>query len=159
MVSIEGSSSFRNGKEIIKQKSHNEYQAITSLLNSPAIDINLESDAGQRSLSNPIQQAFVEQNWEKEVPVKAISSLKYDLFRNKIPIEIELSHKRVVYADLFKFLADFSEKEIEAGVFIVAEDPMDFGNSWHNNRASTMKKVQAIEDNYFVPLWVIGISP
>lgn len=91
--------------------------------------------------------------------MKALNGPKYDLFREEVAVEVELGHRRMVYADFIKFLSDYSAKDISAGVMVVAEDPEEFGNSWHNSRKSTINKLRAIEENYLVPIWIIGISP
>lgn len=160
MVDIVGETSFRNGREIIKQAKPEEYGTITRLLNGGVFSIDIEApEEGQRSISSQVTEHFVAEGWESEVDVQNMDGTKYDLYRNDVPIEVELGHKRMVYADFFKFLADYSERSIPAGVMIVTENSEDFGKSWHNSRASTLNKLSAVEDNYFVPLWIIGIKP
>lgn len=160
MVEIQGETSYRGGREIIKQSKPEEYGTLTRILNGNQFTIDIEApDKGQRDISGQVQREFVNEGWETEVSVKNMDGPKYDLFRNDVPIEVELGHRRMVYADFFKFLADYSERDIPAGVMIVTENADEFGKSWHNSRASTLNKLSAVEDNYFVPLWIIGISP
>lgn len=160
MVDIVGQTSFRNGREIIKQAKPEEYGTITRLLDGGVFSIDIESpEEGQRSISSQVTERFEQGGWETEVGVRNMEGPKYDLYRNEVPIEVELGHKRMVYADFFKFLADYSERSIPAGVMVVTENSEDFGKSWHNSRDSTLSKLTAIEDNYFVPLWIIGIKP
>lgn len=159
MVKISGESDFRNGKQILKGTNEEEVRSIESILNDRKLDITLDADEKQRDLSGPIQNRFKRQGWQDEEEVTALSGPKYDLFREGVPIEIELGHKRMVYADFIKFLSDYSNTDIPAAVMVVAENSEDFGNSWHNSRKSTVKKLRAIEDNYLVPIWIIGISP
>lgn len=160
MVEILGETSYRGGREIIKQSKPEEYGILTRLLNGNQFSINTESpDEGQRDISGQVQRQFVNEGWESEIQVKNMDGPKYDLYKNNVPIEVELGHRRMVYADFFKFLADYSERDIPAGVMITTESAEDFGKSWHNSRGSTLNKLRAVEDNYFVPLWLIGISP
>lgn len=160
MVEILGETSFRSGREIIKQAKPEEYGTIVRLLEGGVFDIDTESpESGQRDISGQVTERFEAEGWKTEVKVRNMDGPKYDLFRNDVPIEVELGHKRMVYADFFKFLADYSERSIPAGVMIVTENSEDFGKNWHNSRESTLNKLSAIEDNYFVPLWIIGISP
>jgi hypothetical protein len=160
MVDIVDETSFRSGREIIKQSRPEEYGTITRLLTGNKFDIDTQSpEEGQRDISGQVTEQFESNGWKTEVRVKNMSGPKYDLYRNDVPIEVELGHKRMVYADFFKFLADYSERNIPAGVMIVTENAEDFGRSWHNSRNSTLQKLSAIEDNYFVPLWIIGIEP
>lgn len=160
MVEILGETNFRNGREIIKQVKPEEYGTITRLLRGDMFKIDTESpDEGQRKISDQVTSQFKAEGWRTEVRVTNMDGPKYDLYRNDVPIEVELGHKRMVYADFFKFLADYSERSIPAGVMIVTENSEDFGKKWHNSRESTLSKLSAIEDNYFVPLWIIGIAP
>lgn len=160
MVDILDETSFRSGREIIKQAKPEEYGTVTRLLDNAEFDIDTESpDEGQRDISGQVTSQFEAEGWETEVKVENMDGPKYDLFRNDVPIEVELGHRRMVYADFFKFLADYSERSIPAGVMVVTENADDFGKSWHNSRESTLNKLSAIEDNYFVPLWIIGVEP
>lgn len=160
MVEILGETSYRGGREIIKQSKPEEYGTLTRILQGGIFSIDTEPpDDGQRDISGQVQRQFVEEGWKSEVKVQNMDGPKYDLYRNKVPIEVELGHRRMVYADFFKFLADYSERDIQAGVMIVTENADDFGKSWHNSRSSTLNKLEAVEDNYFVPLWIIGICP
>lgn len=160
MVEILGETSYRGGREIIKQSKPEEYGTLQRILNGNKFSINTESpESGQRDISGQVQREFITEGWKSEVQVQNMDGPKYDLYRNEVPIEVELGHRRMVYADFFKFLADYSERDIRAGVMIVTENAEDFGKSWHNTRNSTLNKLRAVEDNYFVPLWIIGISP
>lgn len=160
MVEIEGETSYRGGREIIKQSRPEEYGTLTRLLDENVFDIDVEiPDEGQRDISGQVQEQFISEGWESEREVANMDGTRYDLYRNEVPIEVELGHKRMVYADFFKFLADYSERDIVAGVMIVTETSEEFGKTWHNSRDSTVNKLTSVEDNYFVPLWIIGISP
>jgi len=160
VVEIEGETSYRGGREIIKQSRPEEYGTLTRLLDENVFDIDVEiPDEGQRDISGQVQEQFISEGWESEREVANMDGTRYDLYRNEVPIEVELGHKRMVYADFFKFLADYSERDIVAGVMIVTETSEEFGKTWHNSRDSTVNKLTSVEDNYFVPLWIIGISP
>lgn len=160
MADILNETSYRGGREIIKQSKPEEYGVIKRLLDGGSFSIDIESpEEGQRSISSQVAEQFAAEGWETEVTVDNMGRTKYDLYRNEVPIEIELGHRRMVYADFFKFLADYSERNILAGVMVTAENAEDFGKSWHNTRGSTLQKLEAVEDNYFVPLWIIGIAP
>jgi hypothetical protein len=160
MVTIVEETSYRSGLEIVKQTKPEEFGTIRRLLNGGKFDLSLEvPEDGQRDISGQVAEQFELEGWDSEVVVENMDGPKYDLFRNDVPIEIELGHRRMVYADFFKFLADYSQGSIPAGVMIVTEDADDFGKSWHNTRESTLNKLSAIEDNYFGPLWISGIAP
>jgi hypothetical protein len=85
--------------------------------------------------------------------------MKYDLLKDRIPIEIEIEHERLVFPDFFEFLADFSNGHIEAAVMIVTGTPAAFGHSWHCSLRSTKRKIESIQQVYLVPTLVVAVNP
>ena len=85
--------------------------------------------------------------------------MRYDLLKSDVPIEIEIGHERLVYAVFFKFLADYSQRKIPAGVMVVTQNPKDFGHNWHNSLESTRRKIEAISSALLVPILVLGLQP
>lgn len=152
---------YRNAKSIIEKINPFVLKEIYSIIDNP--DNKLELDIGekkQRNLSKPIQEMFVKlEGWKQEQSVFTLPDLKYDLVKQNIPIEIELMHERLVYADFFKFLVDFSNSKIPAAIMIVTNDPNKFGHIWHNSINKTKKKIESISNVYLVPILVIGIDP
>lgn len=152
---------YRNAKSIIEKINPKVLEEIYSIVNNP--ENKLELDIGenkQRNLSKPIQEMFVKlEGWVQEQSLFMLPDLKYDLVKQNIPIEIELGHERLVYADFFKFLADFSNQKIPAAIMIVTNDPNKFGHTWHNSIDKTKKKIEGISKVYLVPILVIGIDP
>lgn len=151
--------SYRNGKEILQSKKPMFVKEILDILQKPNNKLDLTSQGGQRTLSSQIQKWFVDKAWEKEKSSFSIPSLHYDLVKEEIPIEIEIGHERLVYADFFEFMADYSKGFIPLGVMIVTENPNKFGHNWHNSLKSTVRKIDAIKETFLVPLWIIGINP
>ncbi|NIQ04697.1 MAG: hypothetical protein GWO20_02885, partial [Candidatus Korarchaeota archaeon] len=102
---------------------------ILSILNDEKEPLVLEArKGGQRLLSRQVQKLFVEAGWVKERPHFSIPDLRYDLVKDNVPVEIEIGHERLVYADFFKFLVDYSNGYIPAGVIIATENPESFGH-------------------------------
>ena len=152
---------YRNAKEIIEKIDPVILKDIYSILDNPKNQIKLEiGNNKQRELSKPIQNLFLKlKGWKDEHSVFTIADLKYDLVKSSIPVEIEIGHERLVYADFFKFLADFSNSYIPAAIMVVTNDSKKFGHSWHNSLDKTKKKIESISKVYLVPILVIGIDP
>ena len=151
---------YRNAKEIIQQNNPELLKELYNILNNVSLNLEIEEGKHQRDTSSQIQQIFVSKGWNKEVTCKAISGMKYDLVKDEnFPIEIEIGHMRLVYADFFEFLADYSKEFIKAGIMIVCNDPLKFGHTWHNSLKSTKNKIEAIKESFLVPILVIGIDP
>lgn len=154
--------SYRSGKELLQSLEPKLVREITKILNSSDNRLNLSkigNEKQERQLSKQIQTWFVNDGWKNEKPSFSIPKMRYDLLKKNIPIEIELGHERLVYADFFEFMADYSKQFIPLGVMIVAGDAKKFGHKWHNSLDSTKRKIEAIEETFLVPLWIIGVEP
>src|SRR3989338_7077016 len=135
---------YRNAKEILAKAYPQILEEIYSILNDEKHVIDLSITVSQRKLSRQIQGWFANSGWKMEQSCFSIASLKYDLLKGNIPIEIEIGHKRLVYADFFEFMADYSKCHIPLGIMIVAGDSKKFGHIWHNSMSSTMSKIESI---------------
>lgn len=153
---------YRNAKEIIQKTNPGLFEEIQNILNDKTNQLNLELSDGkmQRDTSKQIQEFFTKKGWKKEIQSKGIPEMKYDLVKDEnFPVEIEVGHMRLVYADFFEYLADYSKEFIKAGIMIVCSDPFKFGHNWHNSIKSTKNKIEKIKESFLVPIWVIGIDP
>jgi len=150
---------YRHAREILERKKPELLKEIISILNNPNNKIDLTMSDKQRKLSSPVQNWFVSKGWKKEQDTFSIPGLKYDLLKGNIPIEIELGHERLVYADFFEFMADYSKQHIPLGIMVVTGNPEEFGHKWHNSLESTRRKILAIEETFLVPVFVIAVDP
>jgi len=158
-MKVVGEFNYRNAKEILERAYPEILKEILDILNYPNNKIDLTSSGSQRNLSVQVQNWFVSKGWEKETHSFSIQGLKYDLVKGNICIEIELGHQRLVYADFFEFMADYSKGHIPLGIMIVTGDPNKFGHSWHNSLDSTRRKILAIKEAFLVPVLVIAVDP
>ena len=152
---------YRNAKGILSALRPNIKEEIYAILSDKnnLLNLKLGENETERQLSSPIQAWFKAKGWTIEKPVFTMNDLRYDLEKDTIPIEIELGHERLVYADFFKFMSDYSKDRIPLGIMIVAGTSQLFGHTWHNSVSKTKKKILAIKENFLVPIWVIGIKP
>jgi len=132
--------SYRNAREILEKKYPEILEEIHDILNDPNNQIDLETTGSQRRLSAQVQKCFTDKAWEKEKPAFSIEDLRYDLLKHNIPIEIDIGHQRLVYANFFEFMADYSKEYIPLGIMIVTGDPNKFGHTWHNSLDSTKER-------------------
>lgn len=150
---------YRHAKEILKQVDKGVYSSIRSIVGNGKYPIDLRMSGPRRTLSRQIQEYFRLHGWVAEHSCFSAPEMKYDLLNKNIPIEIELGHQRLVYADFFKFLADYTKQKIALGIILAADDPNDFGHDWHNSVESTKRKIMMISETFPVPVWVIGVKP
>ncbi len=158
-MKVVGEFSYRSAREILERKHPEILKEIYEILNEPNNEINLETTGSQRRLSAQVQEWFIDKGWEKEKPTFTIEDLRYDLLKDHVPIEIEIGHQRLVYADFFEFMADYSKEQILLGVMIVTGDSEKFGHTWHNSLESTRRKIVAIKESFLVPILVIAVDP
>lgn len=160
LVQVLGEYDYRHAKGILQSTRGEILADIYRLLNDPKVRLRLGAVSGKKQdLSRQLQEHFVRNGWNKEQPLFALRDLRYDLLKGDVPIEIEIGHERLVYAVFFKFLADYTHRKIPAGVMVVAENPKDFGHTWHNSRDNTRRKIEAISSSLLVPMLVLGIQP
>ncbi|WP_164091332.1 BglII/BstYI family type II restriction endonuclease [Comamonas thiooxydans] len=151
---------YRNSIAIIDSTNPGLVSSIRSILTSQTFNLNFNvPDGKQLNLSKQVQNLFVANQWQKEVSSITVPSMRYDLKKNNIPIEIELGHERLVFADFFEFMADYSTMNIPAAIMIVTGDPTKFKHKNYCSIASTERKIKAIQSIYQVPTWVIGVDP
>jgi hypothetical protein len=151
---------FRNAEIILKNKYPEIFSELKEILDNPTNELKLKIEGKkQRNISKQIQKFFEEKNWKTEQPTFVVPDLIYDAVKENVPVEIEISYQRQVYADFFKFLMDYSNGKIEVAVLVVTNDPKKFGHNWHASLKSTKKKLLDIKNNFLVPILVIGINP
>jgi hypothetical protein len=156
---IAGELNYRNAKAVIQSAAPGILEEIVGILTDPLCELDFSVKGKQRNLSKQVQDWFVQHGWAKEAPSFSIPDMRYDLLKNRIPVEIELGHQRLVFPDFFEFLADFSKGEIPCGVMVVTGDPHLFGHDWHCSLDSTSRKIDAIREVFLVPLLVLAVNP
>ena len=159
-MKVVGECDYLNAKCILEHEDPKPLHELYSTLNNSNLKLRLGAPkARKQNLSRQLQQIFVARGWQKERTHLTLPELRYDLFKGKTPVEIEIGHQRLVYADFFKFLVDYSNQRIPAAVMIAAADPLDFGHKWHNSLASTERKLGSIQLQLLVPILVLGLKP
>lgn len=92
-----------------------------------------------------VKELFKKHGWQVDKPVEGISILdkrgkwKYDAYKDKIAVEVELSSRTQVFKDTFKFLIGQAMSQIEVGVVMVRKSLVakgkpylgSVGRDWH----------------------------
>lgn len=74
------------------------------------------------------KEIFRKYDWKIDEPVEGISVLdkrgkwKYDAYKNKVAVEVELSSRSQVFKDSFKFLIGQLMSQIDVGVIMVRKE-------------------------------------
>jgi len=113
-----------------------------------------------------LQDAFKERGWKSEVLVSQETLRRhfFDLYKDRVAIEIEFSNRENLYRDYFRFLLAEHEGMIDVGV-IITWDPRQPSPELVEVPAPGRADLQQARDDlgwirlwYRIPIWVIGLS-
>jgi len=109
-----------------------------------------------------IQKAFIEAGWSNEQLVSGDTVRKhfFDLYKERVAIEIEFARNEFLYRDYFRFLLAYNKGTIDVGV-IITLDPK--AKDFYRYR-SVRPDIKYAKDDFQwlmpvlgVPIWVIGV--
>lgn len=155
-MKIEQESSLGDGIQDIETK-----QNIRDILRNE-IQIHTDtSTSGDRSLSQPIQDAFEDSGCRTEVNPKSLPNKRVDVYYRGIPVEIDIGSKRTaVLTNLLTLQVEYEEGHIDEAVLIVPESKDDWGGkSWFKTREWAVTEIEKYDTVIDLPLWILGVSP
>jgi histone acetyltransferase (RNA polymerase elongator complex component) len=107
--------------------------------------------------SKVITDAFLQHGWEPEYQVSERSgNLRFDLYKNGVAIEIQLTDPADCYNDYLKFLLAYNLERIEIGVEIVYDESVKGNNLPKLQRAAN--DLNIFRRVISCPTWVIGLK-
>lgn len=109
-----------------------------------------------------IQDAFIKKGWSDEFLISAMTKKKqyFDLYKDRVAIEIEFSRSENLYRDYLRFILAHNEDKIDVGVIITLDRKVKTKYKYSAVRPDIQ---YAIDDLTWlrpilgVPIWVIGI--
>lgn len=127
-------------------------------------DIQIEIDttsSGDRSLSQPIQDAFKSNGCRTEVRPQSLPNKRVDVYYDEIPIEIDIGSKRTaVLTNLLTLQVEYEEGHIQEAILIVPETKEDWGDKqWFKTRDWAVNEINKYSSVIDLPIWVLGVSP
>jgi hypothetical protein len=109
-MKLAGEYDYRNAKAILQATAPQQLVEIYDVLQHADSAIKLEAAGDSaRKLSAQMKKWFVAKGWKEEQPAFSVPGMHYDLLKDRVPIEIEIGHERLVFPDFFEFLADYSK--------------------------------------------------
>ena len=145
-----------NSKFILKEE-------ITSTLRSLTIQHGERKiRGGSTDPHKIIQDAFVKQGWRNEALVSADTSKRqyFDLYKERIAIEIEFSRNENLYRDYLRFLLAYNEDKIDVGVIITLDPKIKV----LYKQSAVRPDIDYAKDDLRwlrpvlgVPIWTIGV--
>ena len=159
--------SHRHGKELLEIIHPDIVKEIKTILNS--LEPFPHGAKKGITVKEHISNAFLKNGWEKEAKAYFKTNKKdyIDLYKNRVPIEMEYSRFEMFFRDFFRFMLLYERQEIDAGV-IITLDEMAYerwkgeAKSYKQARASLRKLTDFLKGEYSfivnVPIWCIGIE-
>ena len=149
---------FRFAEEILNSKIALKTE-IENIINGLNID-PLGKD--ERSPHKVIKKAFLDRGWSDEQPISQRSKMRFDLYKERIGIEVETSHIIHTYKDFLKFLVAFNDGKIDVGVEVVYDDSFVRKHGLGYDKP-TIGKVKRDLETLFrpiipIPIYVIGLE-
>jgi len=146
---------FKFAKTILKEHFPQQLQEITEAISE------LDTPLGRGNNPTPAQRLtglLVQRGWQREQTITpSHRHLRFDLKKDKVAIEIQLSDPADCYNDFLKFLLAYNLEVIDVAVEIVCDDSVQGRNLPH------LSKVQRDLEVYRrvlpCPVWVIGLKP
>jgi len=105
-----------------------------------------------------LEDLFVRKNWQRQQPVTSEHAhLRFDLKKEKVAVEIQLSDPADCYNDFLKFLLAYNLGVIEVAVEIVYDDSVKGNNLPHLSKVR--RDLEVYRRIIPCPIWVIGLKP
>jgi hypothetical protein len=105
-----------------------------------------------------LTQRFEQQGWAREQPVTPNHShLRFDLKKDRVAIEIQLTDPADCYNDFLKFLLAYNLEVIDVAVEIVYDDSVQGRNLPHISKVQ--RDLEVYRRVLPCPIWVIGLKP
>lgn len=111
-----------------------------------------------------VKEAFIRRGWKSEVLVsnRTFRRHYFDLYKERVAIEVEFSRREMFYRDYFRFLLAEREGMIDVGVIITRDQSLEAHvvEPLEPSRAD----IQQVRDDLSwmrtwirIPIWVIGV--
>ena len=111
-----------------------------------------------------IQKAFHRHGWKREALVSPSTSTRhyFDLLKDRVAIEIEISCRERLYRDYYRFLLAEKEGRIDVGVIVLLDEgmrevhPIGLGNGLPRLEDAA-DDLTSLREVIGVPIWVLAL--
>jgi hypothetical protein len=112
-----------------------------------------------------IQKAFHRHGWKREVLVSPRTAKRhyFDLFKERVAIEIEISNRDRLYRDYYRFALAETEGKIDVGIILLLDEEVhDLHPNGSRNGLPCLEDaaddLTVLRPQIGVPIWVVGLS-
>ena len=132
------------------------------------LDLDLPRNYADHSSSRPhqqIQKAFARHGWEPEALVSQRTAKRhhFDLFKERVAIEIEISNRELLYRDYMRFLLAEAEGRIDVGVILLLDYEARYVHPC--GMRNGLPRLEDVEDDLRslrpaigVPIWAVALT-
>lgn len=127
--------------------------------------LNYSWDGREGPPHEQVKQAFVDRGWKSEVLVsnRTFRRHYFDLYKERVAIEVEFSQREMFYRDYFRFLLAEREGMIDVAVIITRDLHLEAHTV--DSVGPARADIQQVRDDLTwmrnllrIPIWVIGLS-
>lgn len=112
-----------------------------------------------------VQRAFLRCGWEAEVLVSPRTEHRqyFDLFKDRVAIEIEFSSRERLYRDYLRFQLAEVDDRIDVGVILMLDDEVRFLHPCGLRNGlprveDAVDDLKVLHSCVAVPIWLVGLS-
>lgn len=132
------------------------------------LDLDVPRPYGPAVCSSPhqqIQRAFQRHGWEPEVLVTPRTAKRhyFDLFKDRVAIEIELSNRELLYRDYMRFLLAQTDGRLDVGIIVLLDHDARYVHpAGMRNGLPRLEDVAddltSLRETVTVPIWVLALG-
>ncbi len=146
---------FKFAKTILRQ----HFPQLLVEIDDAIAQLNVPLGRGIRPTpSQVLEQIFVSKGWQRQQPVTPNHAhLRFDLKKERVAVEIQLTDPADCYNDFLKFLLAYNLEVIDVAVEIVYDDSVRGKNLPHLSKVK--RDLEVYRRIIPCPIWVIGLKP
>ncbi len=155
---------FRNALSILNSNLRLQRE-IEKVLANLDLDLPRYSSHASSRPHEQIQRAFMRHGWQAEALVSQRTAKRhhFDLLKERVAIEIEISNRELLYRDYMRFLLAEAENRIDVGIILLLDYEARYIHPCGmRNGLPRLQDVQddltALRATIGVPIWVVSLS-
>jgi len=156
---------FRHAESVLNAKYRTKKEIVRVL---DSLELDIPRDGTRTESCGPhrqIQRAFQHCGWEAEVLVSPRTERRqyFDLYKDRVAIEIEFSSHERLYRDYLRFQLAEADNRIDVGVIVMLDDDARFIHPCGLRDGlprvdDAVDDLHALHDCVAVPIWLVGVS-
>jgi hypothetical protein len=155
---------FRNALSILNSNLRLKRE-IEKVLANLDLDLPRYSNHASSRPHEQIQRAFVRYGWQAEALVSQRTAKRhhFDLLKERVAIEIEISNRELLYRDYLRFLLAEAENRIDVGIILLLDydaryvHPCGMRNGLPR-LADVEDDLNALRHTIGVPIWAVALA-